>query len=61
MCASKNLLGCLGSTATRTMGEASKLSGVKGGQAGEVDKVADFKTLSSRPPIPGKGWEENIN
>jgi len=34
------------------MGVASKLSGVKGGQAGEIDRVADFKTHSSSPPIP---------
>lgn len=38
------LLGCLGSMATRTMGVASKLSGVKGEQAGVDDSVADFKT-----------------
>lgn len=38
-----DILGCLGSMATRTMGVASKLSGVNGGQAGEVDRVADFK------------------
>lgn len=41
--------------ATRTMGVASKLSGVKGGQAGAVDSVADFKTNSSSPPIPERG------
>lgn len=41
--------------ATLTMGVASKLSGVKGGQAGEVDSVADFKTNSSSPPIPERG------
>ena len=49
-----HLLGCLGSMATRTMGVASKLSGMKGGQAGEVEMVADFSTKSSRPPIPAK-------
>lgn len=49
----KYLLGCLGSMATRTIGVASKLRGVKGQQAGEVERVADFKTFSSRPPIPG--------
>lgn len=38
--------------ATRTMGVASKLSGVKGEQAGVDDSVADFRTWSSRPPIP---------
>lgn len=43
MCSFKDILGCLGSMATRTMGVASKLSGVKGGQAGEVDRVADFR------------------
>lgn len=41
--------------ATRTMGVASKLSGVNGGQAGAVDSVADFKTYSSSPPIPERG------
>lgn len=39
--------------ATRTIGVASKLSGVKGQQAGEVERVADFNTFPSRPPIPG--------
>lgn len=38
--------------ATRTMGVASMLMGVKGGHAGETDSVADFRTKSSRPPIP---------
>lgn len=52
MSAIQDLLGCLGSIAIRTMGVASKLSGMKGEQAGVVDKVADFKTESSRPPIP---------
>lgn len=58
----EDLLGCLGSMATRTMGVASKLSGVKGEQAGEVDRVADFKTHSSRPPIPDRrGQGKDIN
>lgn len=58
----QDLLGCLGSMATRTMGVASKLSGVKGGQAGDVDRVADFKMYSSRPPIPdGRGKDRDIN
>ncbi|KAF3833348.1 hypothetical protein F7725_027013 [Dissostichus mawsoni] len=61
MCASlPDLLGCLGSMATRTMGMASMLRGMKGGQAGEVDRVADFKTHSSRPPIPEERGEKNI-
>lgn len=48
--------------ATRTMGVASKLSGVKGGQAGDVDRVADFKMYSSRPPIPDRrGEDRDIN
>lgn len=55
----QDLLGCLGSIATRTMGVASKLSGVKGEQAGEVDKVADFKMHFSRPPIPDKRGKEH--
>ena len=52
VCWRGHLLGCLGSMATRTMGVASKLRGVKGGQAGEVEMVADLSTKSSRPPIP---------
>jgi len=32
------------------------LRGVKGGQAGDVDKVADFRTKSCRPPIPKRNW-----
>lgn len=46
------LLGCLGSTATLTMGAASKLSGMNGGQQGMLQRVADFSTKSWRPPIP---------
>lgn len=46
------LLGCFGSTATRTIGVASKLRGVNGGQAGDEDSVADFSTNSCSPPIP---------
>lgn len=38
--------------ATRTIGVASKLSGVNGQQAGEVERAADFRTHPSRPPIP---------
>lgn len=53
-----SLLGCLGSTATRTIGVASKLRGVNGGQAGDVDSVADFSTKSCRPPIPNRKWGE---
>lgn len=34
------------------MGVASKLRGVKGGHAAEVEMVADFKINSSIPPIP---------
>lgn len=60
MCAFQDLLGCWGSMATRTMGVASKLSGVKGGQAGLVDRVADFKTHSSRPPIPDRKRQKVI-
>lgn len=55
---SLNLLGCLGSTATRTIGVASKLRGVNGGQAGDVDSVADFSTKSCRPPIPNGNWKK---
>lgn len=51
-----SLLGCFGSTATRTIGVASKLRGVNGGQAGDVDSVADFSTKSCRPPIPNGNW-----
>lgn len=51
-----SLLGCLGSTATRTIGVASKLRGVNGGQAGDVDSVADLSTKSCRPPIPNRNW-----
>lgn len=53
-----NLLGCFGSTATRTIGVASKLRGVNGGQAGDVDSVADFSTKSCRPPIPNRNWKK---
>lgn len=48
------LLGCLGSTATLTMGVASKLSGMNGGQEGKLHRVADFSTKSWRPPIPAR-------
>lgn len=34
------------------MGVASKLSGVKGGHAAEVEMVADFRINSSIPLIP---------
>lgn len=34
------------------MGVASKLSGVNGGHAAEVEMVADFRINSSMPPIP---------
>lgn len=53
-----SLLGCFGSTATRTIGVASKLRGVNGGQAGDVDSVADFSTKSCRPPIPNRYWRK---
>lgn len=36
------------------MGVASKLRGVKGGHAAEVEMVADFRINSSIPPIPAK-------
>lgn len=48
------LLGCFGSTATRTIGVASKLRGMNGGHAGDVDNVADLRTNSSKPPMPNK-------
>lgn len=57
----QDLLGCLGSMATRTMGVASKLSGVKGEQAGVEDRVADFRTCSSRPPIPEREDRDRID
>lgn len=60
-CAPNHLLGCLGSTATRTMGVASKCRAVKGGQAGDVERVADFKMHSSRPPIPRRYKDKSIN
>lgn len=47
--------------ATRTMGVASKLRGMKGGRAGEVERVADFNTHSSRPPIPRESIHQSIN
>jgi len=53
-----NLLGCFGSTATRTIGVASKLRGVNGGQAGDVESVADFSTKSCRPPIPNRNLKK---
>lgn len=34
------------------------MRGVNGGQAGEVDKVADFSTTSWRPPIPNRNCRE---
>lgn len=40
------LLGCFGSIATLTIGVASKLRGMNGGQDGEVHSVADFSTKS---------------
>lgn len=48
----RDLLGCFGSIATRTIGVASKFSGVNGGQAGDDDSVADLSTKSCNPPIP---------
>lgn len=50
----QHVLGCLGSIATLTMGVASKLIGVKGGQAGDVEMVADLRMNSSMPPIPAE-------
>ena len=47
--------------ATRTMGVASKWSGVNGGHAAVVETVADFRIKSSSPPIPeitGEGQRE---
>ena len=38
------------------MGGAAKVMSVKAGQARELDTVADFRTASSRPPIPE--WNE---
>jgi len=52
--AHQHVLGCLGSIATLTMGVASKLIGVKGGQAGDVEMVADLRMNSSMPPIPAE-------
>ena len=56
-----NVPGCLGSIATRTIGDASKFTGVKGGQAKDIDRVADFKTQSSKPPIPERQHKSIIN
>lgn len=33
---------------------ASKLRGMNGGHAGDVDNVADLRTNSSKPPMPNK-------
>ena len=49
----KRSLGCVGSTATRTMGKASRFRGKNGGQTAVEESVADFNTCSSKPPIPG--------
>lgn len=57
----KYILGCLGSIATLTMGVASKLSGVKGGHAAEVEMVADFRINSSIPPIPAGATTKQYN
>lgn len=44
--------GFFGSTATLTIGLASKCISVKAGHATVLDRVADFRMCSSRPPIP---------
>ena len=54
-----DLLRCLGSMATLTIGGAANDMSVKTGHAMVLDKVADFNTSWSRPPIPANNKMQN--